>query len=187
MSNMRCVDSLASILTLAVALGLLASPVIFLINLICAAVFSDNRSYYLGRAGLSVLVGAGLFVVYFGVLGGGRQVRARGQGQLTACKSNLKNLATSLEMYATDNQGHYPNSLAALTPNYHRTIPQCPTAGTDTYGSSYTCYRPSPQASATPGNSTEGYTIFCQGQHHQKVQMAPNYPQFSSFSGLILP
>ncbi|CAN0391541.1 unnamed protein product, partial [Phaeothamnion confervicola] len=55
-------------------------------------------------------------------------------GQLTGCKSNLKNLATSLEMYSTDNAGHYPrSSLNLLTPNYLKVIPQCPTAQRDTY------------------------------------------------------
>ena len=36
-------------------------------------------------------------------------------GQLAACESNLKNIATALEMYATDNCGDYPTSLSVLT------------------------------------------------------------------------
>ena len=36
------------------------------------------------------------------------RVEGRSQGQLTACKSNLKNIATALEMYSTDNSGQYP-------------------------------------------------------------------------------
>ena len=35
-------------------------------------------------------------------------VRARAQGHLTACKSNLKNIGTALEMYSTDHAGRYP-------------------------------------------------------------------------------
>jgi hypothetical protein len=36
------------------------------------------------------------------------------QGRLTACKSNLKNIGTAAEMYATEHQGHYPKSLDQL-------------------------------------------------------------------------
>ena len=32
-------------------------------------------------------------------------IRARAQGQLTACKSNLKNIGTAMEMYSTDWSG----------------------------------------------------------------------------------
>ena len=42
-------------------------------------------------------------------------VRARAQGQLTACKSNLKNVGTALEMYAVDHNGRYPTQLTLLT------------------------------------------------------------------------
>ena len=42
---------------------------------------------------------------------------ARASGQLAACESNIKNLATALEMYATDNKGDYPPSLEYLTKN----------------------------------------------------------------------
>ena len=35
-------------------------------------------------------------------------IRARAQGQLTACKSNLKNIGTAMEMYSTDWSGKYP-------------------------------------------------------------------------------
>ena len=62
-------------------------------------------------------------------------IRARAQGQVTACKSNLKNIATALEMYSTDYGGRFPTAIAsggALTPNYLRTLPTCPAAGSVT-------------------------------------------------------
>lgn len=61
-------------------------------------------------------------------------IKARAQGQLAACKSNLKNIATALEMYATDNDGRYPGAIAigTFTPDYLRTVPTCP-AATTTY------------------------------------------------------
>ncbi len=65
-------------------------------------------------------------------------IRPRNSGQLTACKSNLKNFGTALEMYAYDHAGRYPSSATQLTPNYLKTLPKCPTAGRDTYSSTYT-------------------------------------------------
>ena len=41
-------------------------------------------------------------------------IRARAQGQLTACKSNLKNIGTALEMYSTDNGGRFPTTCQLL-------------------------------------------------------------------------
>jgi len=64
---------------------------------------------------------------------------AKCSGHIAACESNLKNIATALEMYATDNDGEYPSSLAMLTENitgagnsYIKKLPLCPH-----YSSSY--------------------------------------------------
>jgi len=63
----------------------------------------------------------------------------------SACKSNLKNIATALEMYATDNRGRYPTGLDQLlqppTP-YLKQIPTCPAAGRSTYGDYQMTYNP---------------------------------------------
>ncbi len=57
----------------------------------------------------------------------------RGCGSGTsACKSNLKNIGTALEMYSSDHGGEYPPSLATLSPEYLKRIPECPLAGQDT-------------------------------------------------------
>ena len=48
-----------------------------------------------------------------------------------ACKSNLKNIATALEMYSTDHEGEFPDSLEELTPNYLRKLPRCQRQGQD--------------------------------------------------------
>jgi len=60
-------------------------------------------------------------------------IRMPTQGRLAACESNLKNIATALEMYATDYIGDYPPSLSYLTENicpsggsYIKKIPECP-------------------------------------------------------------
>jgi hypothetical protein len=101
-------------------------------------------------------------------------IRARGQGQLTACKSNEKNIATALEMYSTDNSGHYPNDLKALVGgNYLRTIPTCPAAGKDTYSETY-------QVQVSP----DLYSFCCRGNNHGTL--APeNHPAYSAVEGLL--
>ena len=106
-------------------------------------------------------------------------IRARAQGQLTACKSNVKNLATSLEMYSTDNSGHYPSSagFSLITPNYLKIIPQCPSAQSATYSSQYT-------ANTVP----DAYSAGCGGTYHTAAGVnSPNYPEYSSYMGLVLP
>lgn len=99
-------------------------------------------------------------------------LRARAQGQLTACKSNLKNMGTACEMYSTDTSGRYPTALANLTPNYMKTIPTCASSGTSAnYSYVYT---------TTP----DSYTSWCNGSYHTTVGTA-NFPQYDSVSGLI--
>lgn len=63
--------------------------------------------------------------------------QARSQGQLTACKSNEKNIATGVEMWASDHKGVYPAKLAQLTPSYLKRIPTCPACQKDSYSATY--------------------------------------------------
>jgi prepilin-type N-terminal cleavage/methylation domain-containing protein len=110
-------------------------------------------------------------------------LKARAQGQLTACKSNCKNIATALEMYASDNSGRYPTTpsfAASLTAgNYLKTIPTCPAVGQNTYGPVYT-------ATATP----DGFSFYCSGNNHAKAYTGfanppLNFPQYNGDVGLI--
>ncbi len=62
----------------------------------------------------------------------------RGMGPESAlppvgCNSQLKTLATCLEMYAADHSGRYPKELHDLTPNYLHHLPHCPGQGAYTY------------------------------------------------------
>ena len=83
-------------------------------------------------------------------------VLARSQGQLTACKSNLKNIGTACEMYLT-NFGVYPESLSQLTPNYLRRLPECPRSGRMSYEYSH-------------GSEPETYAAFCAGTTHHNMK-----------------
>jgi prepilin-type N-terminal cleavage/methylation domain-containing protein len=101
-------------------------------------------------------------------------IRARAQGQLTACKSNLKNIGTACEMYSTDFAGRYPvGGASLLTPNYLKTIPTCASAGSNTYTTAFT-------ATSNP----DGYTFYCSGSNHLSANEAANYPQYNSTQGL---
>lgn len=99
-------------------------------------------------------------------------LKARAEGQLRNCRSNLKNVATALELYAKDWQGNYPSRLPALTPNILKSIPTCPAANLDTYSTSYS-------------SSFSAYTVYCRGDHHGKASLWPNFPQYTSAEGLL--
>jgi type II secretory pathway pseudopilin PulG len=87
-------------------------------------------------------------------------IRARAQAQTAACEANLKEIATALELYETDND-KYPSSGTVNTGNtdlapYLKQTPVDPAAGP---GSFYT-FTVSGGAS-----STAAYTIVCPGVH----------------------
>lgn len=111
-----------------------------------------------------------LFLPWFFFSRGG----PRGESsQVAACRANLKNVATALEMYSTDNQGAYPASLSQLTPNYLKVLPDCPAAGAQTYLESY-------QVATHPDN----FTLFCSGHHHEAAGMGPDHPLYNSIEGM---
>ncbi|MCE7870130.1 prepilin-type N-terminal cleavage/methylation domain-containing protein [bacterium CPR1] len=103
-------------------------------------------------------------------------IKARAQGQLTSCKSNLKNIATALEMYSTDNVGMYPGGLGTLTPNYLKIIPNCPSAQADQYTGAY-----------FQATLPDAFSVSCGGgpNHSAANVTVANYPQYSSYQGLI--
>jgi hypothetical protein len=115
-------------------------------------------------------VGAAILVPNF--------IRARAQGQTTACKSNLKNMGTALEMYSTDYSGEYPKDVSLLTPNYLKTIPDCPAAGRDTYSESYSLKQPE-------GNDWLTYYLYCSGENHTEVGLPENSPSYNGIEGLV--
>jgi type II secretory pathway pseudopilin PulG len=101
-------------------------------------------------------------------------IRARAQGQVTACKSNLKNIGTAMEMYSTDNSGRYASTITKLTPNYLKTVPTCASAGSNTYAGGF-----------TSTSNPDSYTVVCNGTYHSGVNLAGDYPQYTSVQGLI--
>ena len=101
---------------------------------------------------------------------------------LTGCKSNLKNIGTALEMYSTDYSGHYPRNLAMLTPNYLKTIPECP----GVHGNSLGYFADfGPKAGYNSRGYRDYYIVECNGEGHPDEGVTRNYPQYDAISGLI--
>lgn len=98
-----------------------------------------------------------------------REAQKSFRRNLTRCKSNLKNLATACEMYATDNKGHYPNWPKQLVEKkYLRALPSCPLGGRYQYS-----------VTAKPGS----FSWACPCDH--SGNNAPKgYPRFTSTQGL---
>ncbi len=108
--------------------------------------------------------------------------RARASGQFAACESNLKNIATALEMYATDNEGYYPPSLEYLTKgdkngdvyigNRVKAMPECPVSLT---GYKYVF-------SSKPNN----FTLCCGVENSHSAIGCPEgcWPQYTPGRGL---
>jgi type II secretory pathway pseudopilin PulG len=102
-------------------------------------------------------------------------VRARSKSQLTACQAGLKSIATALEVYGTENSGHFPLSLNALTPNYLKSMPTCPSVHSDTYSTTY-----------VSASNPDQFTMICGTLGHTGAGVnIPNYPQYTSINGLI--
>jgi len=112
-------------------------------------------------------------------------VKARAQGQLTACKSNLKNIGTACEMYAADHNGRYPaeqggngfegGEIRSL--GYMKVLPRCPLTPSDPYE-----YK--------SRSNPDYYYLQCSKGNHQQAGVSKTditYPWFDSAIGLICP
>jgi len=99
--------------------------------------------------------------------------RAIFKAHMSGCMSNVRNLATALQVYSNDNDAHYPDTLSRLTPQYISIIPTCQSVNADTY---------------TPGYVTSDdlriFTLHCKGNNHQAVGFQPDEPYFDMSTGL---
>lgn len=111
-------------------------------------------------------------------------MRARAQAQTAACEANLKEIATALELYETDND-RYPASGTVDPSNtelqaYLKQTPVDPVAGPGAYYS-FTV--------SNPGTATASYVILCPGSHDPGTlqNISPNtaftHIQYASASG----
>lgn len=111
-------------------------------------------------------------------------VRARAQAQTSACESNLKEIATAIELYQTDND-RYPDSGTVDGQNdqlqpYLKQTPVDPVAGPGAFYA-FTV--------TDPDTATASYVIVCPGTHDPGTlqNISPNtkftHIQYSSSSG----
>jgi general secretion pathway protein G len=111
-------------------------------------------------------------------------VRARAQAQTAGCEANLKEIATAMDLYETDND-RYPDSGTVDASNtqlqpYIKQVPVDPAAGPSVY---YTF------TVTNPTTSTADYTIVCPGTHDPGTlqNMTPDttftHIQYSSSAG----
>lgn len=120
-----------------------------------------------------------LLILVAAALWGKWAARDKAARDLEACKQNVRNLGTSLEMYSSDHAGGYPGtgmdhppterSLRAVVPGYLKTFPTCPAAGEDTYSRTYT-------TETCPAS----YLFWCSGNHHGDL-----HPGYDSIQGSI--
>lgn len=100
--------------------------------------------------------------------------RAYNRSQYSACTQNVKNVATALESYCTDNGRVYPTNLEGVVPQYLKVLPSCPAAsGVDTYTPSYTKI-----------DDPATFTVFCNGGYHAILGYAANSPWYQAGVGL---
>ena len=94
-------------------------------------------------------------------------VNARAQAQTAACESNLRSIATALELYYADNQTYPAASSADIKPDlfkgangvfYLNNTPKDPASITESLLYKLT-------STAQSGTSGAGYTIVCPGVH----------------------
>lgn len=91
-----------------------------------------------------------------------------------ACLQNLLNISSAFEMYSLDHEGHYPKSLKELVPEYLEEIPQCPSAGYDSYSPGLEVGIGSPHNRV---GFQDFYYLCCSGNNHPDASTnAPGFP-----------
>ena len=100
-----------------------------------------------------LLVGLGLIACLLGLA----RARQNSLSHLNWCTTQIGMVVGSaLEVYASDNQGHYPRSMPMIVrDHYLKSIPTCPAAGKVTYVLDY---------QVSPTGDT--YSFSCHGNHH---------------------
>lgn len=100
--------------------------------------------------------------------------RAIVKTEAVGCKSNLKNLATAITLYANDNDHMYPPDLTKIIPYNFARMPTCQSTSTDTYTTGYSV-----------STDYRSFTLVCKGTNHSKYGYGADEPYYSSSEGLM--
>ena len=114
-----------------------------------------------------------ILVINFGCSKKTDDTKMTPEEELIKCEGYLNNLGKACDIYASHNNGHYPQNLDAVNP-YIKTIPLCPS-----------CKKPYIYSSQT---DPDFFIIKCGGENaHKETGLAGegNYPVFNSKEGLI--
>lgn len=128
--------------------------------------FKKNVEYDFDKDIMDNLAGEAAYAFDFTELMQSFMNPAAAAGADVAAESNLKNIATALEMYSTDNKGHYPEELKELTPNYLKVIPTAPQGMQYYY-----------EAKENPDHYTVGYS-------KDGEELSMDHPRYDSNTGL---
>jgi type II secretory pathway pseudopilin PulG len=107
-----------------------------------------------------------------------RLAMSRARATHSACVSNIRSIGASLQIYANDNEGDYPDNLQALIVGNPAPMDRIPTCPSD--GSEY-------QAAYQVNHEEKRFTLAYNGVHHlQMDHIEKGYPQYYSTGQLDL-
>ncbi|MEQ8169536.1 MAG: serine/threonine-protein kinase [Candidatus Eremiobacterota bacterium] len=174
----------------------IAAAIIFLLTILCSVLWfillfkrgGDILEIY-GTMAVKIidysLSASIIMFIVFSILFLPKFFAVRASGHLIFCENNIKNLATALEMYATDNNGLYPDGfykLAELPDNkkpYINKIPDCLRSRKIYDKKHLTSYE------YTVSEDFKNFTAWCI-QFHQDAGIPAGYPQYNPYQGLII-
>lgn len=82
-----------------------------------------------------------------------------------SCQRRLNEVCQAIESYRSDH-GKLPGDLGQLVPDYIQEIPNCPSAGFDTFSPSY-------RVDSEKGS----FVVYCEGNYHKKDGLKPDHPR----------
>lgn len=101
--------------------------------------------------------------------------------ELNECCGNVRVVARALDSYSADHDGHYPNELGMLVPEYLQQLPRCSVSGTVTYQMDT-----GPRASRNTRDLQDYYYVYCAGENHLDAGVPPNHPGLESTAPVCL-
>jgi len=152
--------------------GLGCSTQIFLVIALIVAFTLRNRYKYSSWHNSIIWCNLSIAMIVLFLIGSvlfPNYLRAREDGMMTECKSNLKKCGKALELYSIKHAGSFPEKLEHLSPEYMKSLPTCP-ASKRIYGYMHE-------------STLKSYTVFCRGNNHVPIN-ADDYPRYDNVEGL---